>query len=720
MILTLDFETRSPVNIHKRGHYVYNEHPDTSTMCVAVMIDDGQPMLFIPIKYLSDDIIRKVPYDIISDKVVINLIQKADKIVAHNAMFEYTHWNGICVRDFGWPELPLEKLVDTMAMTAYHGLPLALDKAALALNLDIQKDMYGQSIMQKLSKPRKPKKDENPNGLYWNEEPEDLIKLFNYGASDVKVEKAIYNTLPELPEIEQKIRMMTEEINSRGVPVDMGNVKKIVEVIESQEEKQLKRFQILTKGEVTGPRSYPALRKWVNKEAGLELEDINKETTKWVIKTLKEEVISDLKIDRRNLNRIIETRQNVTSNEISTLQEIYEKIDKLEAVIEVLKIKQELSKSSTAKLQAMINRSTKDNRFKGGATYHGAGPGRWAARGVQFQNLPRDSHKPQEWEACMRMFERGDIEGLEMFYPSIYHAASRCVRGAFKAPEGKRFISADYNAVEGRGLAYLAGEEWVLDAYRENKDLYKVFASKALNKPYEEITKEERNNPGKIGELACGYGGSVGAVRKFGGGEGMTDEDILQKIVYPWRNSHPKTAAFWYAVEKAAMSAVQNPGKLYTVGVIRYRVHKNFLKCYMPAGRVMHYYLPKIQAVKMPWTNKENQDVWKEAITYMGVKIVDGKTTAQWARIPTRGAKLVENIVQGFCRDLLAWGMLRLSDQGYDGLCFHVHDECTAEIGDLSPPSVINHYCETLEQVPFWAEGMPIKAEGWIGRRYRK
>lgn len=285
--------------------------------------------------------------------------------------------------------------------------------------------------------------------------------------------------------------------------------------------------------------------------------------------------------------------------------------------------------------------------------------------------------------------------------------AGAVTRSMLMARDGHDLVVADYSAIEGRGLAWLAGEDWVLDAYRDGKDMYIMSASKILGVPESSITKDQRQSPGKISELACGYQGGAGAVRKFNGGEGLTDEEILDQIVRPWREARPAITAFWRGLEEACMSAVREPGRIFGCRGVGYRVQDGFLMCRLPSGRLLYYYDPIVMPMKTSWGDT------KECVTYMTVDSM----TKKWVRTNTYGGKLAENVTQAVCRDLMAEAMVRVEANGYP-IVLTVHDELVCEVPEGF--GSVEDFCAIMCEAPKWAEGFPIKAEGWRGRRYRK
>lgn len=724
----IDFETRSPVILKNCGVFPYAEHTDTEVLCLAAAIDGGAPVLWVPECFKDNLDCQNVEYPLVDAELIIDITMSSNKIVAHNSMFEYMVWNKIMHEKFGWPELPLDRLHDSMAALAYHALPLKLEKAGEVMGLPMQKDTAGHKIMMKMCKPRKPRKAEkekifsegceeiddktfyHPESdstfYFWHEDQKSMEKLLNYCGRDVEAEWCIHKTLPPLPDMERKIWLMDQRINLRGIGIDVDTVSWIVDAIGGKETAALNRFKELTEGKVSTPRSYVALKNWVNEEAGLSLKTVNKEKT---LELLGEGGLPD-------------------------------------HVTEALEIKASLSRSSVAKFRSMQNRLDSSNRIKGLAQYHGAATGRWAARGVQTQNLPRDSYATNEYEALAKWFKSGGVEGIEAVWGDVYQVASRMIRGSLTAGAGNRLICSDFSSIEGRMLPHLAGENWVVNAYRDGMDMYKVSAAIIFGVEYETVNKGQRQ-VGKVSELALGYQGGIGAyasmasayridletfpalilpsasdgelkaarrtaksyLKEREGGMSLEAAMSCDIIKQKWRGARPRVTQFWADLESAAVSAVKHPGTGFNASQIAYVVDGRFLKCELPSGRKLHYYLPELSKKKV-----FGQD--KDVLSYEGMKM--GETGGkQWFRINTYGGKLCENVVQAACRDLLAEAMLRLEAAGYK-ICLHVHDEAVADMPEGQ--GSLEEFNKIMEIVPSWAEGMPITSDGWVGKRYRK
>jgi DNA polymerase len=300
------------------------------------------------------------------------------------------------------------------------------------------------------------------------------------------------------------------------------------------------------------------------------------------------------------------------------------------------------------------------------------------------------------------------------------------------APDGYVFVCSDYSSIESMGLNHQAGEEWVLDAFRRGECVYKHNAARILGKPYTDIDDDERQKPGKISELASGYQGSAGAVRKFDAMPGVSDAEIIKTITQPWRDAHPMVVAFWKGLESAAKEAIRNPGKVFSYREIRFASDRVFLRMRLPSGRCIHYFQPGIDENRFIKKNERPEDHpedctcdecgwYAENIYYWGMKQVDGKTTTQFAKVYSYGGKLVENAIQGLCRDIMCDGGLRVEKNGFP-VVFTVHDEVISLVKESEVRSdTLQVFEQLLSEVPSYVTGLPLIAKkGWIGKRYRK
>lgn len=665
MKLTIDMESRSTCDLKKHGAHVYSEDPSTEILCISYK----QPNAPAEIWRRGED-----------PSKILQAISSADTIEAHNlSNFEYPMWRNICEKRLGWPALAENKLRCSMAKASMHALPRGLGEVCGVLGLRQQKDMTGYRVMMKLCRPRKPRKGEE-EGIYWNEDPADFETLFSYCKMDICAEEELSLSLSDLPPKELELWELDRKINQRGIQVDLDSAKVMIKMISEHETKLLSRLKILTHGSVKTAKQVENMRGFL-RGLGLDLPDLTAGTVKAAL--LREDLTPEVR--------------------------------------EILEIRRSLGRSSSAKYQAFIDRASRDGRIRGTTLYHGASTGRFASTGVNIQNLASRISITDPPEAMLEVIRMGGLELHNALYDDDpMSTAGALTRSILTAAEGKELMVGDLSAIEGRFLAWLADEDTELEIYRSGRDPYIATAASILHKKYEDVTKKERQVLGKTAVLACGYSGSVGAVRKFGG-EGMTDDEIKEQIVYPWREAHPRTVAFWYDLESAARAAVENPGKIYTAGKIRYRVKGKFLQCRLPSGRILYYYDPDIRVVKKliysrdPVTKEilDIQEIVKEAITFMTVDAM----TKKWIRGDTYSGRLAENVTQAGARDILVEGMFAVEKAGYP-IVMTVHDEIVSEIPEGYGSE--KEFEELMSRVPAWAEGLPLGANVFRTKRYKK
>jgi DNA polymerase bacteriophage-type len=660
MMLTIDFETRSKVDIKLAGSWNYAESPTTEVMCLALKEDDRAPVIWIPERadWLAIACENDIP--LVGAGEVIEMVSHADMIEAHNAHFEIAIWHHVCHLRMNWPDLKPTKVFCSMAKAARLSLPLGLDKLGAAIGAKEQKDSEGHRIMLKMSKPRRPSKlDKSP----WWEKPSDLVALWRYCIQDVVSEHCISAMLPPLPAPERKLWLHDLTVNRRGIPVDLPTARAMVGLVNRHSEKLLGEMTELTGGEVDSPRQTAAFRKYLAGE-GVSLVDLKKET---VAECLE---MDSLPPKARRL----------------------------------LEIRSELSQASVAKYTKMEQMACSDDRVRGSLQYHAASTGRWGGRGIQIQNFTRRKVICPDLAAEVVCHAPDDVEFL---FGPVISFASDYLRSTLVSSPGHDLVCADYSSIEGRVLAWLAEEEWVLEAYRNDEGMYEISASLLYNVPVEEVTGDQRQI-GKVCELALGYQGSTGAFVSMASNYGVNlPEDEVKKLVAAWRERRPQTVRLWFELERAAISAVKNRGISYYYAGCAFEVKGSFLMIRLPSGRTLWYYDPIMREMMQPWG-----DV-KESLTYMGVD----STTSQWSIQKTYGGKLAENITQACARDILAAGIMHVEAAGYPVL-FHVHDECVSEVPEGF--GSVEEY-ETLLATPStWANTIPLAAKGWRGKRYKK
>lgn len=671
----IDFETRGTIDLKLCGVHVYAAHPDTEILMCAVKVEDGPVGVWWPKE--------SFPHPVWEPRWTV---------VSHNAPFERAMWWG----KMDEYSVPLINWEDTAARAAMCGLPRSLDGVTKALDLAHTKDDEGYRLMLQMCKPKRLSKKEllalaaelglpaeqaeaemkfildrlkvDPEApgylrqdyrrfYKWKEDEVSLQRLAEYCKADVMAEYELDKVLPTMPAQERRVWELDQKINDRGIKVDVAAARNAIALIAKHEDALTQELQALTGGAVKTAKQSAALAQYLGSG------NVTKQT---ILDTLLTE---EDPVKRR-----------------------------------VMEIRQSLGQSSVAKFQALLQATGSDGRMRGMFMYHGAATGRWSGKGFQPQNLPRGNaarfENPDDIIAAM---ELRDPAIVDIIWGDPIEAAANCLRGMLVAEAGKSFAAADFASIEGRGLAWVAGEEHVLQGYREGLDPYKVDAAAIYRVAYKEITKPQRQ-VGKTANLACGYMGGVAAMKRFGADRmGLSDEE-LQDIVTKWRTGRPATVQLWKDLDDAAMRAVQFKTVAETHG-IRFGIKGPYLCMKLPSGRLLRYYAPRIENVVTPWGGT------RDAVTVMTVNSM----TKQWVRRPMHGGLWTENLIQALCRDLLAEAMLRLDERGFD-IVMHVHDEVVVERHD---PCVVE--LETfMSEVPTWAAGFPISAAGWKGQRFKK
>lgn len=663
--LTIDFETRSAAPIKKVGAAAYAQHPTTEVICLALKWQGQKPKIWYSPKFRDAyDGFRLA--EVVVDLEVVEMIKAADIIEAHNAAFEYFIWKYVMPK-YGFEMFDVSKLRCSAAKAAMHGLPRDLAGACAAAGVSQQKDLEGSRLMMKLCKPRRALKADmlrDPDWetrLYWHGTPEEFVRLGRYCLQDVRAEESLSAVLPELPEQEQKLWQLDLAINDRGIRVDIPAAHAILSSVERHSADMTKEFRRMTG--LDSPKQRDAtLRHLI--ALGVEMDGLTKGD--------------------------VEKALSTTENEVAK---------------RILEIRQSLSKSSTAKYQSFIDARGDGDRIRGCFMYHGAGTGRWAGRIIQPQNFPRGSFA--DVEACVQMFQEGDLEGIKLLYGDPMVAASTCIRAMIVPAPGYDFVCADYSSIEGRVLAWLAGEESALDVYRKGRDPYKVAAAAIYHVGYDAVTKPQRQI-GKVAELALGYQGAAGAFNMMALGYGVSvPEAEVVRIVEKWRESRPATTQLWRSLEDACRDAVEHPGKVTAFRSIKMVVRGKMLAIRLPSGRCLWYANPRIEPKDMKWGGT------KDVIAFDGVN----STTRKWGTQYLYGGLLAENVTQATARDLLVEGMFSVEAAGYP-VVLHVHDELVAEVPEGF--GSVEEFERLMCTLPAWAEGLPIKAEGWRGKRYKK
>ena len=690
-----DCETRSTVDLRKTGAYVYACHPSTEVTVARFAIGKEAPVEWRPGQPLPD-------------KYRAAFLDPLVEIVAHNAAFERLMLTHILHPRHGWPDIDLDRWICTMARARAQALPGSLDQAANAAGLGVKKDGAGHGLMLRMCRPR----SFNPDGTpVWWEDAERMAQLSEYCATDVKVERALYLSTTPLPIPELEVWDQTERMNDRGVCFDLsfvraarvvaGDTRALLDAEMSQLTGRLvprasnidglKRWLLsrgvdLTPPDLTPPGRGPVADMLGPTQTDIDAAiDLDAEVDDIVEDVLEEEAPSP-ELRRRDVVRLIADPR----------------VGELET--KVLKVRLEAGKVSTKKLEAIIQRADEHGVVRGLLGYHGASTGRYISTGLQVQNFPRDVVR--DWESHRRVLD-GGADLVDAISGPPLDIISRMLRGAIVPRPGHEIAAGDFSSVEAVGVAWLSGQEDLLQAFHAKRKIYEEMASRIYHRRSVDIKSDSVERfVGKTVILGCGY--QMGW-RKFRetcllqGGVLLSETDA-QNAVYTYRDIYPQIPKLWRDMQEAAVAAVRHPGTVQKVGdKIRFRMDRTWLRMRLPSLRYLWYAKPLI----------EKSRYGDDTVTYMGVNA----KTRKWERVNTYGGRLTENAVQGLCRDLLVHATIALEAAGYRPVTL-VHDEIIAEppIGHGS----IEEMCALMSVVPPWAEGFALSAKGARGVRYQK
>jgi len=642
--LEIDIETYSSINLQKSGVYRYVEADDFEIMLFGYSVDGGE------VKVIDLMAGEKIPGDIL-DALTDEDITKW----AFNAQFER-----VCLsRYLGYPfgsYLNPSSWKCSMVWSAYMGLPLSLEGVGAVLGLEKQKLTEGKDLIRYFCVPCNPTKTNGGrNRNLPSDEMEKWQKFVAYNKRDVETEMLIQQRLIKFPvpdEIWDEY-LLDQEINDRGIKVDMDFVKQAIATDEISHTKLMNQMQEIT--ELDNPNSVQQMKGWLA-ENGLETDTLGKKAVAELLK------------------------------------------DAPDDLSEVLKLRQQLAKSSVKKYTAMENAVCADSRARGMFQFYGANrTGRFAGRLVQLQNLPQN-HMPDLKEA-RDIVKSGNHEILEMLYDDIPDTLSQLIRTAFVPKEGNKFIVADFSAIEARVLSWLAGEQWRNEVFANGGDIYCASASQMFRVPVEKHgVNSHLRQKGKIAELALGYGGSVGALKAMGALEMGILEEELKPLVNAWRQANPYIVKFWWDVDREVKKCIKEK-KSQEVQNIKFHYMSGMLFIVLPSGRKLVYVKPNI-----------GENIFGgESVTYEGVG-----ATKKWERIESYGPKFVENIVQAISRDILMYAMKTLSTCS---IVAHVHDEIIIEANPRVPLDMV---CKQMARVPPWAKGLLLDADGYECDFYKK
>jgi DNA polymerase len=648
-VISIDIETFSDIDLGKCGVYRYAESPSFDILLFSYSIDDGQ------IKLIDLASGEKLPEEIINALMDASIIK-----TAFNANFER-----LCLMKYLCRVLGKEVYLDPSSwrcsevQAAMLGLPLHLEGVAQVLKLEEQKMSEGKALIRYFCMPCKPTVANGGRARNLpSDAPEKWEQFKAYNIRDVGVELAIRKKLEKypIPEAEHDLYVLDQKINDRGFQADMNFVMQAITC-----DRQFSVAATEKAYELTGlenPNSVAQLKDWLVGR-GVEVESLSK----------------------KNVQELV----GETEGEVK----------------EALKLRLLMAKTSVRKYEALERAVCSDGRVHGLLQFYGANrTGRWAGRLVQVQNLPQNHL--EDLKLARDLVKEGRFEDIELLFGNIPGVLSELIRTAFVPKEGHRFIVADFSAIEARVISWLAGEKWRLEVFASHGKIYEAAASMMFHVPIEEVTKgSPLRQKGKISELACGYGGGVGALKAMGALEMGVEEDELQGLIDNWRAANPRIVNFWWEVDKAAITAVKERTKTRTHGII-FTYQSGMLFVTLPSGRDLVYVKPKLMLNKFG----------REGLTYEGIG-----ATKKWERIETYGPKIVENIVQATSRDLLADAMLRLDRAGF-AIVAHVHDEVICEVPEGK--SSVEEICSFMSKGPKWAQGLPLTADGYECEFYQK
>ena len=655
-MITIDIETRSDKDISKCGVYAYTDTPYFDILLFAYSIDEQ------PVQVVDMANGEEIPESILAALADENVVKRAfncnfervclSKYLRENypQYFQSYSIDEDTVGDFLNPESWHCSMIHARTL----GLPSSLAEVGKVLGIEQQKMTEGKALVKFFCVPY-----DTVDGVPQFHNPKDYPdkwEIFKaYNKRDVEAELEIDRKLSRfpVPDFIWQEFYLDQEINDRGILVDMQLADKAINLDAKAKEELTAEVQKLTG--VENPNSVYQLLDWLETQ-GDKSDSLGKAQVQELIKTAKEPVKS------------------------------------------VLQLRLQLSKSSVKKYTAMKNTACSDNRARGMFSFYGASrTGRWAGRNVQLQNLPQN-HLPDLSEA-RELVKYGSFEDIQMLYDDVPDTLSQLIRTAFIPRQGMKFIVADFSAIEARVIAWLAGEEWRMKAFANGEDIYCASASKMFGVP---VVKHGENGhlrqKGKISELACGFGGSVGAMKAMGADSlGLSDTELKQ-IVTDWREASPHITELWWAVDRAVKKAVKEKTATKTYGLL-FSYEAGFLFIRLPSGRRLAYAKPYIGKNKFGG----------ESVTYMGIN-----AQKKWDRLESYGPKFVENCVQGIARDLLMYSMQTLSQYFIVG---HIHDEMIIE---CPKDTKLDEICQQMARTPDWAKGLLLRADGYECSFYKK
>lgn len=668
-MIRFDFETRSKLDLKKVGSWVYSMHPSTEVLVMSYAHNDSPVTRFVP------DVFNVYAAPILWSRAVSS---KAELFEAHNVFFEWCIYNNVLVRRFGWPSISPERWRCTRATSLALALPRSLEGVGNAIGLTNGKDMSGHRVMMKLSKPRKPSK--NNKDLY-HSKPEDFETLYKYCDQDVVTQRDISNHNGPLQDGELLVFLVDQMINRRGVHVDVDAIRGAIHILDVCSHQYQTDIQDATGGHVTSTGQVAKIVEWC-RSRGVNLDNLQ-------AGTLEDVLANGVMVYNPKDNSFVPTPIP-------------------EDVARVLSIRQSASKSSVKKYAAMLDRvDVSDNRIREILVYHGASTGRWSGSGIQIQNFPRGNYKfkdDQHLEDIITLVRSRDFDGLRE-HGDVPEILSTLLRSMLCAAPGKKFVAGDYSAIEARVLLWLVGDEHGLNVFRAGGDIYVDMAATIFSAAPADVTKDQRF-VGKQAILGLGYQMAWERFQAQCAGYGVrVSEELAKRVVKAYREKYQKVVDYWEAVNAAAIYAVKTVQPVHC-GRVTFFMEGDFLKCRLPSGRAIAYYKPHFVPGRF--------NPAELALAYWG----QDSQTKKWVEISTYGGKLTENIDQAIAGDLLRVASIALESNAHP-IVLSVHDELVCEVDD-TPQFSVQSMTSLMCTLPSWGPDIPVSVECWEGKRFKK
>jgi DNA polymerase len=632
---------------------------------------------------------------------------------AHNAGFEYQVWNYWCVPVLGWPPLAIEQLRCSAVKARAAGYPGSLDPLTRVLDTPVKKDPDGTRLMKLFSIPRNPTKKDPRVITPPRDAPEEWARYKSYNLTDIVAEHQVSERVPDLNASEQELWFLDQEINDRGHAVDTTGIRDCKAIVEQAYAVYGAEFRALTGG--IEPTELQQMKDWLHSR-GVHLNDATEKSI--------DETVQQLEAAGR------------------LAAEVAGRAFMVDPSLRALQIRQALGSASVKKLYALDAQTASDGRVHDMYQMHATHHGRTGGYGPQPANLYKGEwHTPEEVDAALAVIATRSLAAVEAAYPKIgaLEVVNNCLRSLFIAGPGKVLVSSDYAAIEGVVLAALAGEQWIIDVFNTHGMLYEAQISRMTGVPFEEFVRHKRETgkhhplrqQGKLAVLSGGYASWINGWKKFGADKYYNSDAEIKAAILAYRDSVPNIVEFWggqtrdkfqrserpelYGLEGAAISAVQNPGQCYRVGLIGFQMSGDCLYMGLPSGRFIAYHQPRLRQATRPYAS-----AWELALSYWGWNSNPDKGPPDWIQMDLYGGVLTQNATGGVARDVMQHGLLNLKREGYPTV-MQTYDEAVAEVDANDASKTVEGLEACLNDLPAYARGWPIRAKGgWRGPRYGK